>query len=58
MKFPLKTRLKDILEAVVDEKYYLSDKTVQSFVEHCERKQAEGCGFKFEPTNGGGMQRQ
>ena len=54
LKFPLKTRLKDLLEAVVDEKYYLSDKTVQSFVEHCERKQAEGCGFKFEPTDGGG----
>lgn len=52
--FPLELRLKDILEPKVDERYYLSDKTVASFAEHCERKQAEGCGFKFEPTTGGG----
>lgn len=51
--FPLELRLKDILEPKVDERYYLSDKTVASFAEHCERKQAEGCGFKFEPTTGG-----
>ena len=54
--FELKLRLKDMLEAKVDEKYYLSDKAVASFAEHCERKQAEGCGFKFEPTTGGGTQ--
>ena len=47
---PLKKRLKDVLEKDVDEKYYLSEKTVKSFTEHCDRKQAEGCGFKFEPT--------
>jgi DNA (cytosine-5)-methyltransferase 1 len=52
--FKLDKRLKDVLEEKVDEKYYLSDKTVASFAEHCERKQAEGCGFKFEPTDGGG----
>lgn len=51
--FPLELRLKDILEDNVDKKYYLSDKTVASFAEHCERKQAEECGFKFEPTTGG-----
>lgn len=50
--FKLEKRLKDVLEQNVDEKYYLSDRTVQSFAEHCERKQAEGCGFKFEPTFG------
>lgn len=50
----LDKRLKDVLESDVDEKYYLSDKTVASFAEHCERKQAEGCGFKYEPTDGGG----
>lgn len=43
-----------MLEEKVDEKYYLSDETVQSFMEHCDRKQAEGCGFKFEPSDGGG----
>lgn len=56
--FELKLRLKDMLEPKVDEKYYLSDDKVQSFVEHCDKKQAEGCGFKFEPTVGGGEQRQ
>ena len=40
--FPLDRRLKDVLEANVDGKYYLSDKTVQSFTDHCQRKQAEG----------------
>lgn len=50
----LDKRLKDVLESDVDEKYYLSDKTVASFAEHCERKQAEGCGFKFEPTTHSG----
>lgn len=54
-EMPLDKRLKDVLESNVDEKYYLSDKTVASFAEHCERKQAEGCGFKFEPTDGGGV---
>jgi DNA (cytosine-5)-methyltransferase 1 len=52
--FELKLRLKDVLEEKVDEKYYLSDETVQSFMEHCNRKQAEGCGFRFEPSDGGG----
>lgn len=52
--FALERRLKDVLEENVDEKYYLSDKTVASFTQHCERKQAEGCGFKFEPTDGSG----
>lgn len=53
--FELKLRLKDVLEQKVDEKYYLSDETVQSFMEHCDRKQAEGCGFRFEPSDGGGV---
>lgn len=52
--FPLQLRLKDMLEEKVDEKYYLRDETVQSFIEHCDRKQAEGCGFKFEPSDGEG----
>lgn len=52
---PLKLRLKDLLEDKVDEKYYLSDKTVEMFVKHTEKKQAQGCGFKFEPTDGEGV---
>lgn len=55
LPFPLDKRLKDVLEEEVDEKYYLSDATVKSFAEHCKRKQAEGCGFKFEPTTGEGI---
>ena len=50
----LKLRLKDMLEENVDEKYYLSDKAVKMFTDHAERKQAEGCGFSFSPTTGGG----
>lgn len=51
----LEKRLKDVLESNVDEKYYLNDKTIKSMIEHCERKQAEGCGFKFDPKDGGGI---
>lgn len=51
--FELKLRLKDMLEENVDEKYYLDDEKVAKFVEHCDKKQMEGCGFKFEPTDGG-----
>lgn len=50
---PLEKRLKDVLESNVDEKYYLNDRTIKSMTEHCERKQAEGCGFKFDPKDGG-----
>jgi DNA (cytosine-5)-methyltransferase 1 len=52
---PLKLRLKDLLEDEVDEKYYLSDKTIEMFIKHTEKKQAQGCGFKFEPTDGNGV---
>lgn len=45
----LKCRLKDVLEKDVDEKYYLSEKTIANFSAHVERKQKEGCGFKFTP---------
>ena len=41
--------LKDILETEVDEKYYLSEKMHSWLVNHSQRKQNEGCGFKFEP---------
>ena len=45
----LKTKLKDILEPVVDEKFYLSDKQVASFKASTAKAQAKGNGFKFEP---------
>lgn len=50
----LEKRLKDLLEERVAKKYYLSDKTVKMFMEYTERQQANGNGFKFEPTDGGG----
>lgn len=50
---PLTKRLKDVLEENVDEKYYLKDSQVQRIVEHCDRKVAEGCGFKTAFTDGG-----
>ena len=50
----LQVRLKDFLDKQVDEKYYLSDKTVEMFIEHTRKQQEKGNGFKFEPTTGGG----
>lgn len=47
----LTKRLKDILEPEVDEKYYLSDTMIAGFVNHAERPQAQGHGFKFEPND-------
>lgn len=46
--FPLKKRLRDVLEEEVDENYYLKDEQVQRIFAHCERKQVEGCGFKAQ----------
>lgn len=53
--FELKKTLGDILEDCIGEKFFLSDKTIKSFVEYSERKQKEGCGFKFEPTDSSGI---
>ncbi len=44
--FPLEKRLRDVLEENVDESYYLKPEQVERILAHCERKQAEGCGFK------------
>ena len=43
--------LKDILEKEVPKKYYLSDKMHSWLQSHSDKKQSEGCGFKFEPKN-------
>lgn len=43
---PLTRRLKDIIEHSVPESYYLTDAQSNSIIQHCERKQAEGCGFR------------
>ena len=48
----LTVRLKDFLDKEIDDKYYLSYKTVEMFVEHTRKQKEKGNGFKFEPTDG------
>lgn len=49
---PLTVRLKDFLEPSVDEKYYLSEKTIKYFIQHTQESIEKGNGFRFEPTDG------
>lgn len=51
---PLELRLKDLLENNVDEKYYLSEKTIAYFEKNCEVQKEKGNGFRFSPTDGNG----
>lgn len=51
--FPLEKRLKDVLEDEVDEKYYLSDKMIESFENRTQIAKEKGNGFRFAPTDGG-----
>lgn len=53
--FPLKKRLKDVLEDNVDEKYYLSDERVQGLLESTQKESDRGNGFAFQPTSGDGQ---
>lgn len=48
--FPLEKRLRDVLEENAGEEYYLKPGQVERILAHCERKQAEGCGFKTQFT--------
>jgi DNA (cytosine-5)-methyltransferase 1 len=48
----LKLRLKDILEPAVDEKYYLSEKLINGFLNHKDRHSEKGTGFIFSPKTG------
>lgn len=54
-KYELKLRLKDLLETNVDEKYYLSDEQIESFIVSTQKSKAAGNGFKFDPTDGNGI---
>ena len=47
--FKLEKRLKDYLEDEVDEKYYLSDKMLNFFVENSIKNEEKGNGFRFKP---------
>jgi DNA (cytosine-5)-methyltransferase 1 len=53
--FKLEKRLKDVLEENVDEKYYLSDKMIQCFENRTQIAKEKGNGFRFSPTDGGGV---
>lgn len=55
--FPLKKRLRDVLQKNVDESYYLKEETIQALNLHKERHDAKGNGFGWQPTTGGGTQR-
>ena len=48
----LKLRLRDILEYQVDEKYFLSDKMINCFVNHEKTQKEKGRGFKFNVSDG------
>ena len=44
-EFELTTFLKDVLEENVDDKYYLSEKSVEGFISHNENHESKGTGF-------------
>ena len=49
---PLTTRLADVLETDVDEKYYLKDERVAGLLASTERERERGNGFAFIPKTG------
>lgn len=50
--FPLKLKLKDVLEKNVEEKYYLSDTMINFFNENSIKQKEKGNGFQYKPTMG------
>ena len=50
---PLTRRIRDIVEEEVDEGYFLSESQIAGILGHCERKLAEGCGFRPQFRGGG-----
>lgn len=52
---PLYLCLGDILEPVVDEKYYLSDKCISGFLAHNEKHKAKGTGFIWKVRDREGL---
>lgn len=53
--FPLTRNLEDVLEDEVDESFYLSHEQTRRVFECLERKRREGCGFKPNISEGGGV---
>ena len=50
-EFELTTCLKDVLEEAVDEKYYLSEKSIERFLAHNENHEKKGTGFIWKPKD-------
>ena len=44
-EFELTTFLKDVLEENVDDKYYLSEKSIEGFISHNDNHESKGTGF-------------
>lgn len=53
--FKLEKRLKNVLEDEVDEKYYLSDKLLDTFMKHTEKHKELKNGFGFEHKDRDGI---
>lgn len=53
--FPLKKRLRDVLEENVDESYHLKDEQVQRILAHTEKHKERGNGFSHKFEDGGGI---
>lgn len=51
----LEKRLLDMLEDKVDERYYISDDMIAFYEANTAKQRANGNGFKFQPTDGGGI---
>tara|TARA_R110002049_G_scaffold224712_4_gene396508 strand:+ start:7383 stop:9482 length:2100 start_codon:yes stop_codon:yes gene_type:complete len=47
----LKTKLKDVLEPDVDDKYYLSDEMIKGFIKSSEKHEEKGTGFTWNPKD-------
>lgn len=50
---PLKKRLRDYLEDKVDDKYYLTEEQISTFVARTEEHKRNGNGFRFDPIDVG-----
>lgn len=48
---PLEKRLKDLLEKVIEDKYYLTEAMQSFFVRNSLNNEQKGNGFRFEPHN-------
>ena len=51
-KYELKLRLKDLLEENVDEKYFLSEKMLNFFLQNEKKQKEKGNGFRFNVSDG------